>query len=333
MDSLTQIVLGAAIGEATAGRQIGRRAALWGAICGTLPDLDSFVPYGDAVTSFTYHRSFSHSLIILALLTPLVVWLIQKIHPSISEHQRRLFLLVFLTFETHALLDSLTVYGTQLFWPLSDYPVSLSTIFIIDPAYTVLLSAGVLSALFISRTKAIGHKLNFTGIVLSSLYITWTVAAKIHVEDKVKQSLQDQNISYNKLLTTPTPFNTILWRAVVMDEEGYYDGFYSLLDKTEDIQFTPYPSHKALLDGIEDHWPVKRLQWFSHGFYSVTATGNDIFIADLRMGLEPDYVFRFKVAEASNPHPKPVQSIYMGSSWRTEHFRWVWNRLSQPKNN
>jgi inner membrane protein len=46
MDSLTQLTLGAAVGEAVAGRQFGRRAMLWGAVCGTFPDLDVFIPLG-----------------------------------------------------------------------------------------------------------------------------------------------------------------------------------------------------------------------------------------------------------------------------------------------
>ena len=73
MDSVTQLVLGAAVGEATLGRRVGSRAKLWGAVCGTIPDLDVFIPLGDPVRDFTYHRSFSHSLIVLAALTPLVV--------------------------------------------------------------------------------------------------------------------------------------------------------------------------------------------------------------------------------------------------------------------
>jgi integrase len=40
MDSLTHIVLGAAVGTAVLGRKVGARAALWGAACATLPDLD-----------------------------------------------------------------------------------------------------------------------------------------------------------------------------------------------------------------------------------------------------------------------------------------------------
>jgi inner membrane protein len=139
LDSLTQIALGAAVGEATLGRKVGSRAPLWGAICGTLPDLDVFIPLGDPVSDFTYHRSFSHSLFVLAALTPLVVWLILKIHPQTREHRAGWAALVYLAFATHVLLDSFTVYGTQIFWPLDTTPVGWSTIFIIDPLYTLPL--------------------------------------------------------------------------------------------------------------------------------------------------------------------------------------------------
>ena len=44
MDSLTQAALGGAVGYAVLGNKVGRKAALWGAILGTLPDLDVFYP-------------------------------------------------------------------------------------------------------------------------------------------------------------------------------------------------------------------------------------------------------------------------------------------------
>ncbi len=95
MDSLTQLTLGAAVGEAVLGRQVGHRAALWGALLGTLPDLDVLVPLGDAVRDFTYHRGASHSLFVPAALTPLVVWLILKIHPQIRPLRGRWAVLVY----------------------------------------------------------------------------------------------------------------------------------------------------------------------------------------------------------------------------------------------
>lgn len=81
MDTVTQIALGAAVGEAVLGRQAGRKAMLWGGVCGLFPDLDILVPLGDAVRTFTYHRGPSHSLFVLAALTPIFVHVIRKIHP------------------------------------------------------------------------------------------------------------------------------------------------------------------------------------------------------------------------------------------------------------
>ena len=95
---------------------------MWGAIAGTVPDLDVFIPMGDAVADFTYHRSFSHSLFVLAALTPLFVWLILKIHPQTRGLRIRWGITIYAVFATHVLLDSLTVYGTQIFWPLSEHP-------------------------------------------------------------------------------------------------------------------------------------------------------------------------------------------------------------------
>ena len=172
MDSITQIALGAAVGEAVLGRKIGNKAMLWGAIAGTLPDLDVFVPLGDVVRDFTYHRSASHSLFMLALATPLLVWLINRIHPGLVEHRNRWLLLVYLAFATHVLLDSFTAYGTQIFWPVSNIPVAWSTIFIIDPLYTLPLLVGVIAALVMTRAIDRGHLVNRAGLILSSIATT-----------------------------------------------------------------------------------------------------------------------------------------------------------------
>ena len=95
MDSLTQVALGSAVGYAVLGNKVGRKAVLWGAILGTLPDLDVFLPYGGSVEAFTYHRGFSHSFFVHLLISPLIVWLILKIHTGMQAYKTRWFCLVF----------------------------------------------------------------------------------------------------------------------------------------------------------------------------------------------------------------------------------------------
>jgi inner membrane protein len=326
MDSVTQIALGAAIGGATLGRTVGRRAILWGALCGTLPDLDVFLPFGDPVKDFTYHRGFSHSLFVLTLVAPLITWLILKLHPGTAEHRRGWLLMVWLALVTHPLLDSFTVYGTQLFWPLTEYPVSGSTLFIIDPAYTLPLLAAVIATLVIGAAPR-ARILCLAGIALSTGYLAWSLGAKLHVEQVARESLQAQGIAHARVLSTPGPFNTLLWRLVVMDDRGYYEGWYSLLDETRVVDFRHYPSDTGLLRGIEDDWAVQRLQWFTHGFYSVSRLADAVVISDLRMGWEPEYVFRFAVADIGNPHAKPIAPRQLPSNRSLERLRWILARV------
>lgn len=328
MDSVTQLALGAAVGEACLGRKVGGKAALVGAACATLPDLDSFIPYGSAVASFTYHRSFSHSLIVLTLLSPLVAWALMKILKPPAELVRPWFLLVFLALVTHPLLDVFTVYGTQLFWPLYVYPFSGSSVFIVDPLYTLILGLGVLIALTTSRRSHNRGWINWTGLALSSLYLCWGVAGRFHVEGSMREILADRGLAYERLLATPAPLNSILWRVVVMAEGGYYEAFYPILEGREDVEMSFHADDKSLLKGIETHWPVERLKWFTHGFYSVREENGEVLMADLRMGLEPSYIFTFKVAELGPRGIKPVEDEIRPNAWSWEQIEGVLDRAA-----
>lgn len=79
MDSLTQIVLGAAVGEVVLGRKIGNKAMLWGAMAGTIPDLDVYQSFFyDKLTANELHRGFSHSILFSIIFAPILAWLVKK---------------------------------------------------------------------------------------------------------------------------------------------------------------------------------------------------------------------------------------------------------------
>ena len=79
MDSLTQIVLGAAVGEVVLGKKIGNKAMLWGAIAGTIPDLDVYQSlFYDKLTANELHRGFSHSILFSIIFAPILAWLVKQ---------------------------------------------------------------------------------------------------------------------------------------------------------------------------------------------------------------------------------------------------------------
>ena len=328
MDSLTQMALGASVGGAVAGRKIGRKSLLIGAVLGSVPDLDVLVPFNGAVETFTYHRSFSHSVIVLTLLTPIFAWLLHRWTFARELTLTRCTLLVWLALMTHTLLDAFTVYGTQLFWPLTNNPVSGSSVFIIDPAYTVILLVGLATML---RRPLVGVRWNRLFLFVSCLYLCWSLVAKHQISKSVTQSLETQGVSYTQLLVTPLPFNTIGWRFVAMQSGGYVSGYASLLDppgtKLQTIHGT---SSENLLDDITDHWPVDRLRTFTHGFYKVHRTDDEVIMTDLRMGVEGAYIFAFVVGEMAGETVVPVKSREAETSRDFSAFGTLMKRIVDP---
>ncbi len=145
---MPQLTLGAAVGEALLGRRTGRRAALWGSVAGMTPDLDVLLGvFTSETTQLGIHRGLSHSFVFAVLGSLVGGRLTAVTHAGRDINWRDWSKLWFWCLLTHALLDAFTLYGTQLFNPLSDYPVAFSTIFIIDPLYTLPLLACLLMAL------------------------------------------------------------------------------------------------------------------------------------------------------------------------------------------
>jgi inner membrane protein len=256
-----------------------------------------------------------------------VVWLIRRIHPADAHHRAGWLLLVYLAFATHVLLDSCTIYGTQIFWPLDPTPMTWGSLFIIDPAYTVPLIVGLLAVAVLRRRPVLGYRINAAMLTLSTLYLAWSFGAKFHAQGVARESLARQGIEYERLVSLASPFNTILWRIVAMEDRGYHVGWYSLLDPQRDMQFEHFPSDTNLLAGLERHWPVTRLQWFTKGFYRVSRVDDAVVMTDLRMGVEGSYVFRFKVGEVGNPHSLPTPSELLPSELDTSRLPWLWQRL------
>jgi len=330
MDSLTQAALGGAVGYAVLGNKVGRKAAVWGAILGTLPDLDVFLPYGGDVEAFTYHRGFSHSLLVHLLISPLIVWLAQYIHKDTSQFKNRWFWLVFLCLSTHAILDSFTVYGTQLLWPITEHPFAISNMFIIDPLVTIPLLVGVVMVLLPHTQQTTKARANALGLFVSSVYMGWSLIGKLVVNNTVQSALAKQNIQPQHYISTPAPFTTLLWRIVVVAENEYYEIYTSVLDSPDDVSIDAYPTAPELLIPVQSEWGIQRLQWFTKGLYSIRLRDDDIILSDLRMGVECAYVFNFKVAKKTKSGIEAGSFEKFSERPKLSGVRDIWQRIWDP---
>jgi len=330
LDSLTQLTVGAAVGEAVLGPKVGRKAMVWGAVLGTLPDLDVLIPLGGPVDDFVYHRGFSHSLFMLALLSPLVAWLITRIHSDERGRFREWWLLAFLVLEIGVLLDLFTIYGTQVLWPFDTTPYAWPVLFIIDPLFTLPIIVGVSAAWFLSRDTPRGHRLNVAGLVVAFLYLIWAFSVREFVNHSVRQQLETQGVAVERLISSPAPFTTLLWRFVGTDGDRYFETYYSILDGDSPLVVDHYPRNLDLLVGLDEHPPVTKLRWFTRGWYAASRIGDEIVVTDLRMGSEPTYVFSFTVAKAGDSGPIPVREVQRDADFDVRQLEWVWRRIWSP---
>lgn len=338
MDSISQAVLGAAVGETVLGRKVGNKAILWGAIIGTIPDLD-VIPgqFMDTVDRLAFHRGFSHSLMFAITFAPLAGWLIQKIHRKENATKFNWANLFFWIVSTHILLDCFTTWGTQVFWPL-DYRVAWNTIFVIDPLYTLPFLFFIILLMFKHKDSKIRRKLGMLGLTISTAYLLVTVVNKQIANDAFETALAKQGIEYTRYSTRPTPFNSVLWSATVETESGFYEGLYSLFDSHKQIKFSYVEKNHHLINGQIAQTNVKQLIKLTKGFYTVETLSDGVLINDLRFGrvnsfqdVEPEYVFAYKIFHpnknsALNGRALVEQQRNVGTPDK-QFFLDFWNRI------
>lgn len=292
MDSLTQIILGAACGEAVLGRKIGNKALLFGAIGGTIPDLDVFVGnlvYGNKIDAMLFHRGFMHSIVFTVLAAFIFGWLVHKLYNSgkrlHSTTQKDWINLFFWSLFTHPILDCFTPYGTQLFAPFSSYRVALNNIAVADPAYTLPFLICMIVLMFFRRTSSQRRLWLKMGIGISSIYMIFTLGNKLYIDSVFRKSLKHSEISVMRFSTQPAIFNNILWYGIAETEASYFVSDYSLLDsKSRFLNFTEVPKQRDLKPS--EYKDIKGLAWFSNQYYSVHKLNeNEFQYNDLRYPL------------------------------------------------
>ncbi len=335
MDSVTQAVLGASVAYVVGGRVLGTRALAIGAIVGSLPDLDVLVPYEDAVENFTYHRSWSHSYLVLSAVAVCLALSFRAWFQHRRMSFRHAFLMLWLVLVTHPLLDSFTVYGTQVFWPVSDFPVAWGTIFIIDPLFTLPMLISIV--IVWKRDRRIPRLMNAAksrgaclttmrlGLGISVGYLLLTVALFCYVTTSVQPAFAAQGIDRERYMVLPAP-GSVLWRVIGRQSDHYLEGFHSLSKPDRELRFMYFETQDELLEPLTDYEPVERLKWFTRGFYATNLESEAVIVSDLRMGVEAQYVFRFEVGryDAASGEVAPLTpTVLQRFQPNPERMRWV----------
>ena len=312
MDSLTQGLLGAVTFAVVKDKEIGKKSLLIGAVAGTIPDLDVFLaPFFHDVEFLSVHRSVSHSIILAIALSILLGAIFHRVYKKRQSQPCWVFAF-FLAIMTHSLLDMCTTYGTKLLSPFSSYLFSTNNIHVFEPIYTLILLVGVFILSFRNQPKMTRQKIINMTLIISTLYLSCTFVLKGIAINQFVNELQEQNISYDKLIVSPTPFNSVLWHGIAKTPTGYYFGTYSIFDKREQIQFAYEESSNEIIAKIKDHRLIKYYMEYTQGFHLIKTDQDDnVNIYAIKYGSinffgPPEFIFplSFNLKELNDEHIK-----------------------------
>ena len=285
MDSLTQIVLGGAVAELVAGKRMGNKAIVWGAIAGTIPDLDVFLrAFYHPIDAALLHRGFSHSILFSFLFSPVFSWILFHLYKK--KYPFKLWLILFFWgLITHPMLDIFTNYGTQFFWPF-ETRVSFNTVFVIDPLYTIPFMVFLIWAMFLKKDNPKRFKINLIGIIYSSSYLLWGVIVKLFLLSQTQAVFANEHISINRSMVTPMPLTSFYWYTLGEDDSSYFIYYTSIFEGGAKT-IERLPKAKIRLENLnwKDVNYNEKLKLMSNGYYLIEQKNDTLNYYDLRFGL------------------------------------------------
>jgi len=315
VDTATQALLGAAVGQVACGHRLGRRALAWGAVAGLLPDLDVVAvathgPFGE----FLYHRGPTHALWFGPVVGPLLGWAVWRLYaarlrrrraPEVRRDglpdpgDRRLLsawaLLFVLALFTHPLLDVFTAYGTQLLAPFSLRRFAWNGVAIIDPLYSLPLLVAVVIGARASVSAATGRRVAGAALALTTLYLGYGFLLNERAERSVAARLAAEGVHVEELRAYPTILQPWLRRVVARTEEEVRVGLHTSWRPDHVVwESFPSPPPHPLVARLRDTWEGSVFVWFAMGQVHprvLEARGGTVVeIDDLRYGFpgEPD---------------------------------------------
>jgi inner membrane protein len=282
MDTLTHILTGVTVGQMFSNKSDNRKPLVWGAIAGNIPDLDTVMqPFLSPENSMLFHRGISHSLLLWALCSPLLAWLINKINAGDRCSYFKWLKISATAWLSHLILDLFNTYGTGIFEPFSHARISCDSVNVFDLFYLLPLLG--MTAYMVFYLKDHERKFWCTTSILafSALYILLSVSFKRYVELTAAMQCVKQNIAVTRIISSPLPLSNLAWKVVVETDDGYCVGTYYGFWKNETL-FDYIPNNKQLEDELNRYDNFEKLKQFTQNCYALEQDDGQIFLTDLR---------------------------------------------------
>lgn len=273
------------MGEAFAGRTVGKKAMLWGILAQSIPDIDFVAAFwSDTIGTLFAHRGFTHSLLFAVLVAPLIAAMAYRWHRPHNISFRRWLFFIGGVVLMHIFLDAFNNYGVGWFEPFSDVRISFNSIYVADFFFSI---APIVALIYLLITRPTNTRRTWAwvlGLTIPFVYLAYGVANRNYVSRQTKKILAQKNIHYKRLLLTPAPLQSWLWFIAADVDSGFYVGYRSVFDRRADNNFQYFSRNDFLADSVKDEIAMKKIMQFSQDFYTLEKHADTIVINDLRFG-------------------------------------------------
>ena len=269
-----------------------------------LADLDVFISDpSDPLLNLEIHRQFSHALLFIPLgallASGILYWFLRK-----KLSFRELYLYSLLGYATSGIADTLTSYGTKLFWPFLDERFSWNLISVFDPLFSLGILIGLGYALYRKEARYAWLALGWIGIYLLAALYQQERGLEI-----ARELAENRDHRIERIVVKPTLGNILLWSSRYESSDTLY---------ADGLHLPPLSGHTVyrgesapLLNWRSDYGPhkgttlysdIRRFDTLSEG-YLIRHPHKKNVIGDGRYAMLPTEMDPLWGIEADTSHP------------------------------
>ncbi len=292
MDPLSQGIVASVAAQQKNSKEKILLITIIGFLSGMAPDLDVFIRSShDPLLAIEFHRQFTHSLIFIpfgGLICGTFFYYVLTNRRGMSFKETYLYCT--LAYASHGILDACTSYGTQLFWPFSDFRVAWNTISIVDPIFTITLFMLVFLSIF--KRKMIFARIAFIWVIT---YMSIGLIQHNRAENIGLLNAKSRDHIPLRIEVKPSLANLLVWKVIYETDEKYYVdaikvGFNTKVIEGKSIDKLNVENSFPWLDlNSQQSKDIDRFSWFSGGYLAISKY-NPNRIIDIRYSMLPNEI-------------------------------------------
>jgi inner membrane protein len=169
---------------------------------------------------------------------------------------------------THILSDMITIYGTQIFNPISDYKAVIGTTFVIDGYFTGIVLTGLILSALLKRYNNRYHRtvaLLMIGVLLS--YLGLQTYFRSVANDFARQYAKQQQFQTQAIHSIPQPFSPTYWKIIIESNDSFHVSYINVMPADWHHMFTRFMikvlsgNSQTLEDAASNYVAMNQAAW------------------------------------------------------------------------